>query len=121
MLATTLQRIGGAALPLGLMAVGAGLKLGGLKAAPGLAAAFLALRHMVLPLVALGITWALAMPAAQRAIIVLFAALPTASSSYVLSARMGGDAGFIAGLVTVSTLLGMVSIPLWLAVLDRLG
>ncbi len=38
----TLSRIGAAALPLGLMAVGAGLTLGALRASPGLAAAFLA-------------------------------------------------------------------------------
>ena len=48
-------------------------------------------------------------------IVVLFGALPTASSTYVLAARMGGDGGFVAGLVTVSTLLGMLSIPLALA------
>ena len=89
--ATTLQRIGLAALPLGLMAVGAGLRLGGLKAAPALAAAFLAIRHAVLPVVAIGLTAALALPAEQRMIVVLFAALPTASSAYVLAARMGGD------------------------------
>jgi len=35
----------------------------------------------------------------------------------VLAARMGGDGSFVAGLVTVSTVLGMVSIPLWLSVL----
>jgi predicted permease len=46
---------------------------------------------------------------------VLFASLPTASSAYVLAARMGGDGGFVAGLVTLSTMLGMVSVPLWLA------
>ncbi len=115
--ATTLQRIGLAALPVGLMAVGAGLKLGGLKASPGLAAAFLALRHAVLPAFAIGLTAVLALPAEQRIIVVLFAALPTASSAYVLAARMGGDGSFVAGLVTVSTLLGMLSIPLWLAVL----
>ena len=73
------------------MAVGAGLQLGGLKAAPGLAAALLALRHAVLPAVAIGLTAALALPPEQRAIVVLFAALPTASSAYVLAARMGGD------------------------------
>ena len=119
--ATTLQRIGQAALPLGLMAVGAGLRLGGLKAAPALAAAFLAIRHAVLPVVAIGLTAALALPAEQRMIVVLFAALPTASSAYVLAARMGGDGAYVAGLVTVSTLLGMVSVPLWLAVLARWG
>ncbi len=115
--ATTLQRIGLAALPLGLMAAGAGLRFGGLKAAPGLAAAFMTVRHAVLPALAIGLTAALALPPDQRMIIVLFAALPTASSAYVLAARMGGDGGYVAGLVTLSTLLGMVSVPLWLAVI----
>jgi predicted permease len=113
---TTLQRIGLAALPLGLMAVGAGLTVGALKAAPRLAAALLAIRHAVLPIVALALTAALALPPGQRAIVVLFSALPTAASSYVLAARMGGDGSFVAGLVTLSTLLGMVGIPFWLAV-----
>ena len=118
--ATTLQRIGLAALPVGLMAVGAGLRLGGLKASPALAAAFLSLRHAVLPMVAIGLTAALALGVEQRLIVVLFASLPTASSAYVLAARMGGDGAFVAGLVTVSTLIGMISVPVWLAVLARL-
>jgi len=113
--ATTLQRIGLAALPLGLMAAGAGLRFGGLKAAPGLAAALMAVRHAVLPAVAIGLTAALALPPEQRTIVVLFASLPTASSAYVLASRMGGDGGYVAGLVTLSTLLGMLSVPLWLA------
>ena len=119
--ATTLQRIGLAALPVGLMAVGAGLRLGGLKASPALAAAFMSLRHAVLPMIAIGLTAALALGVEQRLIVVLFASLPTASSAYVLAARMGGDGAFVAGLVTVSTLLGMVSVPVWLAVLSALG
>jgi malonate transporter len=114
---TTLQRIGVAALPLGLMAVGAGLTLGGLKAAPGLATSLLAIRHALLPAVAIGLALALHLPPEQRSIVVLFAAMPTAASAYVLAARMGGDGSFVAGLVTVSTLLGMVGIPLWLALL----
>ena len=119
--ATTLQRIGLAALPVGLMAVGAGLRLGGLKASPALATALLSLRHAVLPMIAIGLTAALALGVDQRLIVVLFASLPTASSAYVLAARMGGDGAFVAGLVTVSTLLGMVSVPVWLAVLAALG
>jgi len=115
--ATTLQRIGLAALPLGLMAVGAGLTFGALKASPGLAASFLAIRHAVLPAVAIGLASALALPPAQASIVVLFAALPTAASAYVLAARMGGDGNFVAGIVTLSTLLGMLSVPLALAVL----
>ena len=114
---TTLQRIGLAALPLGLMATGAGLRVGGLKSSPGLAAALMAVRHALLPALAIGLTAALALPPPQRLIVVLFAALPTASSAYVLAARMGGDGGYVAGLVTLSTLLGMLSVPLWLALL----
>jgi malonate transporter and related proteins len=114
---TTLQRIGLAALPVGLMAVGAGLKLGGLKESPGLAAALLGIRHLVLPGVAIGLSLAVALPPAQRTIVVAFAALPTASSAYVLATRMGGNGSYVAGLVTLSTLLGMLSVPLWLAVL----
>jgi malonate transporter and related proteins len=112
---TTLQRIGLAALPLGLMATGAGLRVGGLKAAPGLAAVFMTIRHALLPALAIGLTAVLALPPGQRQIIVMFAALPTASTAYVLAARMGGDGAYVAGLVTLSTLLGMISVPFWLA------
>ena len=115
--ATTLQRIGVAALPIGLLAVGAGLHAGGLKKAPWLATALLGIRHLVLPAAALGITLVLALSPEQRHIAVLFAAMPTASSAFVLASRMGGDGPYVAALVTASTLLGMVSIPIWLAFL----
>ncbi|MFX1683007.1 AEC family transporter [Mitsuaria sp. CC2] len=115
--AISLQKIGLAALPLGLMAVGAGLRLGALKDAPGLATALLAIRHLILPLIALGIGHALALPTPQQIVLLAFAAMPTASSAYVLAVRMGGNGPFVAGLVTVSTLLGMIILPLWLGVL----
>jgi malonate transporter len=118
--ATTLQRIGVAALPIGLMAVGAGLRFGALRDAPWLAAGFLAIRHLVLPLTGLGLALGTGLPPAQRMVVVAFAALPTASSCYVLAARLGGHGGYVAGLVTVSTLLGMLSVPVALAVLERL-
>jgi malonate transporter and related proteins len=119
--ASALQRIGLAALPLGLMAVGAGLKLGGLKDAPGLAAALLSIRHALLPLLAIGLCLWLALPPAQSLVLVLFAALPTAPSAYVLAVRMGGQGAFVAGLVTLSTLLCALSLPLWLTVLEALS
>ena len=118
--ATTLQRIGVAALPLGLMAVGAGLTVGALKASPRLAAALLTIRHAVLPAVAIGLAALFALAPEQRTILVLFAALPTSAVSYVLAARMGGDGSFVAGLVTLSTVLGAVGIPLWLAAASAL-
>jgi predicted permease len=115
--ATTLQRIGVAALPIGLLAVGAGLRVGGLKKGPWLATTLLGIRHAVLPAIGLGLTLAFALPPEQRHIAVLFAAMPTASSAFVLASRMGGDGPYVAALVTASTLLGMVSIPIWLALI----
>ena len=119
--ATTLARIGAAALPLGLMAVGAGLQMGALREGPGLAAGLLAIRHAVLPALAIFLVIALALPPGQQAIVVAFAALPTASSAYVLAVRMGGHGGYVAGLVTVSTLLAMAGLPAALALLRALA
>lgn len=120
LLMTVTGRIGSAALPLGLMAVGAGLHLGALREGPGLAAALLAIRHLALPLVGIALVLALGLPPAQQAVVVAFAAMPTASSAYVLAVRMGGHGGYVAGLVTVSTLLGMAGLPLALGALSLL-
>ena len=54
---------------------------------------------------------------AQGLLLIAFSALPTASSCYVLAARMGYNGGYVAGLVTLSTLLGMASLPFALGLL----
>lgn len=116
----TMQRVGQAALPLGLMAAGAGLKFGTLTLAPRLTAALLAIRHAALPLVGLALAIGLKLPPVQATVLVTFSSVPTASSSYVLAVRMGGHGPFVAGLVTLSMLLCTVTLPLWLAVLQAL-
>jgi len=116
----TLSRIGAAALPLGLMAVGAGLRFGALRAGPALAAGFMLIRHAALPALAIAVVLRLGLPPLQQAVIVAFAAMPTASSAYVLATRMGGNGAYVAGLVTVSTLLAMVGLPAALALLGLL-
>ena len=113
----TLVRIGAASLALGLMAAGAGLQFGSLARAKTLAVATLAIKHGLLPLIALGLSLAFALSPVQTTILLAFSALPTASSCYVLAARMGYDGAYVAGLVTLSTLLGMVSLPFALGVL----
>ena len=53
----------------------------------------------------------------QTHVLLAFSALPTASSAYVLASRMGYDGGYVAGLVTLSTLLGVFSLPYALSLL----
>lgn len=111
----TLTRIGAASLALGLLAAGAGMKFSTLGTGKVLAVSVLAIRHLLLPLVAWGLARALRLDAAQGAVLMAFSAVPTASSAYVLAARMGYNGPYVAGLVTLSTLLGVVSLPFALA------
>ena len=113
----TLQRMGGASLALGLMAAGAGMEFGHLMKGKALAVALLAIRHLITPLIACGLASAFALDHTQTSVLLAFSALPTASSCYVLAARMGYNGPFVAGLVTLSTVLGMLSLPFALGVL----
>ena len=116
----TVSRIGAASLALGLMAAGAGMQLGALARAKTLAVAVLTIRHALLPLVALGFSRLFLLDLTQTTMLLAFSALPTASSCYVLAARMGYDGPYVAGLVTLSTLLGMASLPFALGVLGTI-
>jgi malonate transporter len=116
----TVTRLGAASLALGLMAAGAGMQLGALAKAKTLALAVLTIRHILLPLVALAMSHAFGLSVVQTTVLLAFSALPTASSCYVLAARMGYDGAYVAGLVTLSTLLGVGSLTFALGVLRYL-
>lgn len=114
----TVTRISAASLPLGLMAAGAGMQFGLLTQSKALGTSVLAIRHLVQPLIALGMARLFGLSAAQTTVLLAFSALPTASTCYVLAARMGYNGPYVAGLVTLSTLLGMASLPFALGVLQ---
>jgi malonate transporter len=116
-LAPTATRIGGAALVLGLMAAGAGLQLASMAQSKTLTASLLLIRHVLLPLIALGLSRLFGLSAVQSTVLLIFSALPTASSAYVLAARMGYNGAYVAGLVTLSTVLGVFSLPFALSLL----
>lgn len=119
-LAPTVNRIGQASLALGLMAAGAGMQFGSMASAKTLAVAVLAVKHLAMPLMAFGLARLFRLDATQTAVLLTFSAVPTASSCYVLAARMGYNGPYVAGLVTLSTLLGMLSLPFALGVLGGL-
>ena len=111
----SVSRIGAGSLALGLMAAGAGMRLGSMKEAKALSAAVLLIKHMMMPLVALFLSHALGLSKAQTLVLLAFSALPTAPTAYVLAARMGYNGPLVAGLVTLSTLLGLLSLPFAIA------
>ena len=118
-LAPTVTRIGAASIALGLMAAGAGMQFQSLARGKLLGASVLTIRHLLSPVIAWLLARAFRLGAAETTILLTFAALPTASSCYVLAARMGYNGPYVAGLVTLSTALGVASLPFALAVLGR--
>jgi malonate transporter and related proteins len=123
-ISSTLSPIGDAALPMGLLSVGAGLQIDAAienekQTAPRVDAVmlyWLAVKLLVLPVVAWCIGRALHLPSLYAQMLILFAALPPASSAYILAARMGGDPIPVAKLITWGTLLSMLTIPVWILV-----
>ncbi len=107
----SVTRIGGASLALGLMAAGAGMQFASLARAKTLAASVITIKHFILPLVALAVSRLLELGGTQTTVLLAFSALPTASSAYVLAARMGYNGPLVAGMVTLSTLAGLASLP----------
>ncbi len=120
-LVPTANRIGASSIALGLMAAGAGMQFQSLASGKALGVSVLVIRHLLSPIAAWLLARACRLGAAETTILLTISALPTASSCYVLAARMGYNGPYVAGLVTLSTLLGVASLPLALAVLDRLG
>ncbi len=110
-----ISRMGAASLACGLLAVGAALRFSDAGKNMSVIAYFTVVKLIALPIAAIYIARALGVSGVFFDMVVLFAALPTATSAYVLAVRMGGDGNFVAQGVTVSTLAGMLSIPLWLA------
>lgn len=115
MIEESLDLLARAALPLGLIAVGAGLKIQTL--ATGNKAIILAtsLKLLVLPLLTVGLCWSLGVSGLTATIAMMFNALPVSAASYVLSRQMGGDAPLMAGVLTAQTLAAAVTLPTLLA------
>jgi hypothetical protein len=104
--------LGRAALPLGLLAVGAALNIRSLKQSKGIAVASTLMKLLLLPAITWGIGQLLGLAGVELAIAVLYSGLPTATSAYILARQLGGDAPLMANLCTVQTLISMLTIPL---------
>ena len=118
-LADTLGLLAQAALPMGLIAVGASTRGAGGHAHAGLTTYLTALKLLALPACAWLIATALGVSGLYREAAVLFAALPAAPTSYILASRMGGDGPLVARILTIQIVIAAATLPLWLALLAR--
>jgi malonate transporter and related proteins len=115
LLSQILSLLAQASLPLGLVAVGAGLRLDSLSLARGHLWYGVVVKLVVLPAMAWWIARMSGLSGPRFEIAVLFGALPMSTVAYVLAVRMGADGRITATQVAVTTLLSMITLPLWLA------
>lgn len=110
----TVSLLGGAALPLGLVAVGVALRPRALLRFDRGVLATNTIKLVLMPVLVLVLAWALRLDPVSRDVALLFAALPTATSAYILARQLGGDAELMAAIITGQTLLAMLTLPIWL-------
>lgn len=115
-LTNTLDLAGQMAIPLMLITLGVAVA----RLTPGrlgLAGVLALVRVAVAVAVGAGIGVALGLPHVAFAVLVLQVSTPVAVTSYLLAEKYGADAESVAGLVVVSTLLSVASLPITLAFL----
>jgi len=113
-----LRILGQASLPLGLLAVGAGLELGALHGQDRALAASVAAKLVLLPFLTALLCRALGLDGVLASVAILFHALPTAPSAYILARQLGGDAPLMAAILTVQTVASVVTVPMILTLIS---
>lgn len=106
-----LKIMGRAALPFGLLAVGAGLHLTSLHRSRLPIFCSSIAKLLVLPALTAG--WGLAFGMKEETLLigVLFASMPGATSSYILARQLGGDVQLMSGIIVAETLLAILTMP----------
>jgi len=104
-----------AAIPVALLSIGATMDWRALARLDRFSGVLAAIRLLILP----GLTFAmclwLGVAPGLAQVLVLFAALPTATAAHVLAAGFGADRNLVATLIAQMTLLSALTLPAWIA------
>ncbi|MCW0236399.1 MAG: AEC family transporter [Ferrovibrio sp.] len=111
------KMLGSMAAPMGLLTVGAGLQWEAARSGGRAVLLSCALKLLVYPLMLFGAARLWGLGPLETKVMVLWGTMPTASASYILARQMGGDAPLAAAIVTVSTILAFVTVPLFMLLL----
>ncbi len=116
-----MQHLGKASLAMGLLCIGAGLEANGVLKHFRLLLANSSVRLVMIPCIAVGMSVLCGLPALAAGVLIIFAALPTGQSCYVMTANMGGNAPIVANITTLQTLAAMITLPFWMEVMEYVG
>lgn len=114
-LTRTFEAVSQMALPLALICIGGALAAAEFHTRIGYAVAAALMKVGAAPVIGYVAAQWLQLSAAETRIALIYLACPTAAAAYVLTNQIGGDDALAAGTVVVSTVLGMVSLGLVVA------
>lgn len=106
--------LGTASIPLGLMAVGSGLQIKSLSSSKISLVWASIFKLLAMPLIVMLTCGLFGVESTQTKVAVLFGSLPAASTAYVLSRQLGGDAPLMAAIITITTIISVFTMPIFL-------
>lgn len=109
-LINTIEILGQAALPLGLLSVGFGLVLREIKSSKKDIVISSFSKHILTPIIMFTIAKAFSLDDTMIAVLLIFAVLPTAPSSFILARQLGGNIPLMSSIITVQTLISTLFI-----------
>ncbi|MGF1448828.1 MAG: AEC family transporter [Opitutales bacterium] len=114
----TLLALGGCAIPFGIILIGAAFfdeaRTANWLTSFKVPALGIVTKLGLIPALMLLTAWALPIPQGLRNVLLIQAAMPCGIFPIVLTRHFGGDGALATKVVVVTTVIGLVSIPLWL-------
>jgi malonate transporter and related proteins len=107
--------------PCALFAIGLGLSIAGLRANIGRASVLAAVKLVIMPLIVYGLSVSLRLDPLYTIAAVICAAVPTAKTAYILAGEYHCEETLVASTVSMTTLVSILSLVIWLYVLSGLA
>ena len=115
----TIVIIGNGGLGLALLAVGAGLRIGQAAGQKLLIATGVLTRLIGMPLMIIGMAWLIGLEGLPRTVAIIAGAVPTATSSYVMARKMGGNAELMSNIMTFQVITAIVTLPVFIYIAEN--
>lgn len=112
-----LKLLAAASLPLGLICIGGALQTSTLRIEFKPLMVSSLIRLLVMPALAIFTAKLFSLPELETILIVIFFAIPTAPTAYILTRQLNGDSQLMAGIITLQTVLAVITLPLVLSVI----
>lgn len=114
-----LKLLAAASLPLGLICIGVALQTATLRKEFKPIMVSTLLRLLAMPILAVLTAHLFSLSALERVLLVIFFAIPTAPTSYILTKQLNGDSQLMAGIITFQTILAVITLPLVLTLITQ--